>query len=302
MAYASGVPQAKTQAPGFYRTMLGDFEVTVLSDGTAPRAVDTIMSKPDEVRRILAKDHEPLLIELSINAFLINTGNKLILVDTGAGELLGPNSGGRLISNLRAAGYRPEQIDAVLLTHIHADHSGGLSIRGRRLFTNAVVYVDRRDPALWLDADQEKAAVENRKPIFRQAHATVDPYVKAGRLRTFNGATALFPGIRSLPAYGHTPGHTAYMVESQGQRLLLWGDIIHCAEVQFRDPTITIEYDMNPEAAIATRVRLLADAAEQGFLVGSAHISFPGVGHVRSEDKGYSWIPLPYSAALGEKP
>ena len=200
---------------------------------------------------MLAKDHETPLIELSINAFLINTGKNLILVDTGAGELFGPNAAGRLVSNLRAAGYRPEQIDTVLLTHLHADHSGGLSVGGQRQFTNAVVYVDKRDPAFWLDADQEKAAPENRRRFFRQAHATVDPYVRAGRLRTFEGATLLFPGIRSIPAYGHTPGHTAYMVDSRGQRLLLWGDVIHCAEVQFRDPTITIEYDIHPTAAVA---------------------------------------------------
>jgi glyoxylase-like metal-dependent hydrolase (beta-lactamase superfamily II) len=170
------------------------------------------------------------------------------------------------------------------------------------LFTNAVVFVDKRDPAYWLDADQEKAAPEKQKQTFRQSHATVDPYLKAGRLKTFDGATTLFPGIRSIPAYGHTPGHTAYLVESHGQQLLLWGDIIHCAEVQFRDPTITIEYDLNPDAAVATRMKLLADAAKQGYLVGGAHISFPGLGHVCADNKGYSWIPLPYSAISGEKP
>jgi glyoxylase-like metal-dependent hydrolase (beta-lactamase superfamily II) len=292
----AAVPQVKTLAPGFYRVMLGDFEVTVLSDGTAPRQVDEIMSKPDEIRQTLARAHEALPIELSINAFLINTGAQLILVDTGAGELFGPHSGGRLIANLRAAGYQPEQIDAVLLTHIHGDHSGGLSIGGQRVFPNALVYVDKRDAEFWLSAAEERAVPAERRKTFQQSHATVGPYVAAGKLRPFDGARELFPGIRAMPAYGHTPGHTAYMVESKGQRLLLWGDIIHVAEVQFPDPDITIDYDVNPDAAITSRKRLLADAAEQGFLVGGAHISFPGLGHVRADAQGYSWIALPYSA------
>jgi glyoxylase-like metal-dependent hydrolase (beta-lactamase superfamily II) len=292
---AQVAPQIKTQAPGFYRMMLGNTEITVLSDGTAPRDVDKIMSKPEEIRQTLARDHQVLPIEISINAFLINTGSKLILVDTGAGELFGPHSGGQLIANLRAAGYQPEQIDAVLLTHIHADHSGGLSMGGRRVFPNALVYVDKHDPDFWLSAAAEAKASAEKKTTFHQSHATIDPYVAAGKLHPFDAATELFPGIRAMPAYGHTPGHTSYMVESKGERLLLWGDIIHVAEVQFSDPEITIDYDVDRNAAITSRKRLMADAAGQGYLVGGAHISFPGLGHVRADTKGYTWIPLPYS-------
>lgn len=288
-------PQMRTQAPGFYRMMLGTFEITVLSDGTAARPVDKIMSKPDEIREILARNHQALPIELSINAFLINTGSMLLLVDTGAGELFGPQSGGRLVANLRAAGYSPEQVDAVLLTHIHADHSGGLSIGGKRVFPNAIICVDRRDPDFWLDPVAEQAVPPAKRTTFEQSHATIDPYVAAGKLRPFDGATMLFPGIRSVPAYGHTPGHTAYLVESEGRRLLLWGDTIHLAEVQFADPEVTIDYDVDCNAAVASRKALLAQAAEQGFLVGGAHLSFPGLGHVYSEGKAYAWVPEPYS-------
>jgi glyoxylase-like metal-dependent hydrolase (beta-lactamase superfamily II) len=120
--------------------------------------------------------------------------------------------------------------------------------------------------------------------------------VAAGKVHPFDGATDLVPGIRAMPAYGHTPGHTASMVESQGQRLLLWGDIVHVAEVQFADPDITIDYDVDRHAAMTSRKRWLSDAAQQGYLVGGAHLSFPGLGHVRADPKGYSWIPLPYSA------
>jgi glyoxylase-like metal-dependent hydrolase (beta-lactamase superfamily II) len=285
------------QAPGYYRFRLGDFRVTVLSDGTAPRDVPKIMSKPAEVRKAFDAAHQALPVELSINCFLIDTGAKKILVDTGAGELFGANSG-QLVANLRAAGYQPEDIDEILLTHIHGDHSGGLSIGGQRVFPNATVHVDQRDANYWLDAAVEAKAPANRKTTFKQSHQTVDPYVSAGKLKTFDGATELFSGVRSVAEHGHTPGLSGYMIESKGQRLLLWGDIVHAAEAQFRDPTIAVEYDVDPKGAVASRQRVLRDAAREGFMVGGAHLSFPGLGHVRAEKSGFSWVPLPYSVIL----
>jgi IS5 family transposase len=131
--------------------------------------------------------------------------------------------------------------------------------------------------------------------------ATIDPYIAVDKLRTFDGEVELFPGIRTIPIHGHTPGHTAYKVESGGQRLLLWGDVIHVAEAQFSAPDITIDYDVNRKEAIASRKKILADAAAQGYLIGSAHDSFLGLGHVRAEGRGYLWIPLPYSAGNWSK-
>lgn len=283
------------QAPGFYRLHLGDFRVTVLSDGTAPRDLPTIMSDPAAVRQAFASAHQELPVELSINCYLVDTGEKKILVDTGAGELFGAGAG-RLVANLRAAGYAPDDIDAVLLTHIHADHSGGLSIAGKRVFPKAVVYVDRRDPAYWLDQAKEAQAPAKRRTTFRQSHQTVDPYVTAGMLRTFDGPTQLFAGVQSVSEYGHTPGMSGYMVESRGQRLLLWGDIVHASEAQFATPAISIDYDVDAHDAIATRRRVLGEAATQGYLVGGAHLSFPGLGHVAAGPAGYRWVPLPYTA------
>jgi glyoxylase-like metal-dependent hydrolase (beta-lactamase superfamily II) len=284
------------QAPGFYRFRLGNFRITAVSDGIASRNLAEVMSKPDRVRAEFEASHETLPIDVSINCFLVDTGAHKILVDTGAGELFGPNSG-QLVANLRAAGYTPEDVDAVLLTHIHGDHSGGLSIGGQRTFPKAIVYVDQRDPAYWLSPGAEAGAPGERKPSFVQSHQTVDPYIRAGKLRTFDGATDLFPGVRSVPEYGHTPGHSGYMIESRGQRLLLWGDIIHAAEVQLRDPTITIEYDVDREQAIASRQRTLMSAAQEGYLVGGAHLSFPGIGHIRVDGDHYAWTPNPYTSS-----
>jgi glyoxylase-like metal-dependent hydrolase (beta-lactamase superfamily II) len=285
------------QAPGFYRFRLGDFRITVLSDGTTSRDLPEIMSNPGSVRAAFDASHETLPVPLSINAYLIDTGAKRILVDTGAGELLEPTAG-HLVTNLRAAGYRPEDVDTILLTHIHGDHSGGLSIGGQPVFPNALVYADQRDPAYWLSAAEEAKAPANRRLFFAQSHQTVGPYVRADKLKTFDGATELFPGIRSVSEYGHTPGQTGYMVESKGQRLLLWGDIIHAAEVQFRDPTVTIDYDVDPAQAVASRQRVFGDAANQGYLVGGAHLSFPGLGHVRLDAGRYEWVPAPYEVNL----
>ena len=287
---------ADKQAPGFYRLRLGDFKITVLSDGTASRDLSKIMSKPDAVHEDFKTSHEELPTEISINCFLVDTGTTRVLIDTGAGALFGETSG-HVVSNMRAAGYRPEDVDAILLTHIHGDHSGGLTVAGQRVFPNAHVYVDRRDVDYWLDDTQKANAAPDRKQTFEQSHQTVDPYVQAGKLRPFDGATELFPGVHSVPQYGHTPGHTAYMLKSGGKSLLLWGDIVHSAEVQFADPSITIDYDVDTRQAIASRRLALATAARAGHLVGGAHLSFPGVGHVRVQQGSYTWVPAPYSSS-----
>jgi glyoxylase-like metal-dependent hydrolase (beta-lactamase superfamily II) len=205
------VPQhtgwSNQQAPGFYRFRLGNFRITVLSDGTALRNLPRIMSKPDAVRDAFAASHEALPTEISINCFLVDTGTARILIDTGAGTLFGEMSG-HIVANMAAAGYEAKDIDAILLTHIHGDHSGGLTMANERVFPNALVYVDRRDLDYWLNnTEKTNVASKNRKQTFEQAQQTVGPYVQAGKLRPFDGATELFLGVQSVSRYGHTPGH-----------------------------------------------------------------------------------------------
>ncbi|QRN95556.1 MBL fold metallo-hydrolase [Archangium violaceum] len=296
-AAQAAAPQVRTQAPGFYRMMLGDFEVTALSDGTVALPVDKLLTntRPGQVEKLLAAAYVNQPVETSVNAYLINTGSRLVLVDTGAGNLFGPDVGNHLLENLRAAGYQPEQVDMVLITHIHIDHSGGLMAGDKRAFPNAVVRVDKHDADYWLSTANLEKAPADKKSHFQQAMASLNPYVEAGKLQTFDGDTELEPGIRAIASRGHTPGHSFYAVESKGQKLVLWGDMMHVAAVQFPEPSVTIQFDVDSKAAAAQRKKAYADAAKQGYWVGIAHVSFPGIGHVRAEGKGYEWVPANYS-------
>lgn len=293
----AAAPLARTQAPGFYRMMLGDFEVTALSDGTVPLPVDQLLigPTPTEIGSLLGRSYLTSPVETSVNVYLINTGKDLVLVDGGAGALYGPTLG-KLMTSLRAAGYQPEQIDHVLLTHLHADHVGGLMSGKERAFPNATVHVDGHDAKYWLSTEQMARATPNDKAFFQGAMASLNPYAAAGKLRTFDGPGQIVPGIAAVSAYGHTPGHSLFAVESKGEKLVLWGDLMHVAAVQFPKPSVTIRFDVDPSNAAAQRAKLYAEAAKGGYWVAGAHLSFPGIGHIRTNGGGYDWIPANYRA------
>jgi len=124
--------------------------------------------------------------------------------------------------------------------------------------------------------------------------ATVGPYISSGAVQTFEGEAQMFPGISSIPAYGHTPGHTFYILEDGGQKIVFMGDTIHVQDAQFEDPSITVAFDVDPKQAAETRVRAFADAAQDGYYVAFDHMSFPGIGRVMKENVGYRWLPVPY--------
>lgn len=288
-------PMVKTSAPGYYRVMLGDFEVTALSDGAIALPVDKLLTNttPEKVSKALARNYLTSPVDTSVNGFLINTGSKLVLIDTGAGSFFGPTLGG-LLANLKAAGYQPGQVDEIYLTHMHGDHIGGLLADGKAAFPNAVVRADKRDADFWLSQKIMDKAPAAAKDSFKAAMAALDPYIKAGRFKPFESDTELVPGIRSGASHGHTAGHNIYLIESRGQKLMLWGDLMHVAAVQFDDPSVTIQFDSDSKAAAVQRKKAFADAAKDGYMVGAAHLSFPGLGHVRAQGKGYAWVPVSY--------
>ncbi|HEX8478680.1 MAG TPA: MBL fold metallo-hydrolase [Telluria sp.] len=294
----AAAPQVRTQGPGFYRMMLGEFEITALLDGTHPFPVDTVMTgvRPKTALGDLARDDLALPVQGSINAFLVNTGAALILVDTGAGLLYG-DCCGKLLANLRAAGYRPEQVDQVLLTHLHKDHVGGVVLDGTMAFPNAVLRVNQAEAGYWLSAANKARAPAFLSSFFDSAVATTAPYIAAQRFQPFTGDEQLAPGIRASTARGHTEGHSTFTVTSQGRTLLLWGDIVHVASIQLRHPDATVKYDSDADAAAASRRALLDRAASGHLLVGAAHIAFPGLGHIRKHGTTYDWVPVNYEAA-----
>jgi glyoxylase-like metal-dependent hydrolase (beta-lactamase superfamily II) len=293
----AGAPQVKTQAPGYYRMMLGDFEVTAISDGTVGLHIAKLLTNttPKKIETALGRARLTDPVETSVNGYLINTGSKLVLIDAGAGNLFGPTLG-NLVANLKAAGYQPEQVDEIYVTHMHPDHVGGLSADGKTVFTNAVLRADQRDADFWLAQANLDAAPKEAKGFFQGAMASVNPYVAAGRFKPFDGNTELVPGVKAIASHGHTKGHTTYQVESKGQTLVLWGDLMHVAAVQFAAPAVTIQFDTDSKAAAAQRKKAYADAAKKGHWVAAAHLSFPGIGHLRTEGSGYGFVPANYSA------
>ena len=297
-AASAAAPLQRTQAPGFYRTMLGDFEITALSDGTVDLDVARLLAEPAaKTDAALAKAFVKGPLETSVNAYLVNTGTKLVLIDAGAGTLFGPTLG-KLLASLKAAGYQPEQIDDIFVTHMHPDHVGGLSANGVRVFPNATLHADKRDSDFWLSQANLDKAPADSKGFFQGAMASVDPYVAAGKYQPFEADGEPVPGIRTLASYGHTAGHTSYLVESRGQQLLVVGDLIHVAAVQFADPGVTIAFDSDAKAAALSRTAVFGLAAKDDALVGAAHLQFPGMGHLRAAGKSWQWVPVNYSTEL----
>lgn len=295
MHATASAPMVKTSAPGYYRFMLGKFEVTALSDGTVDLPVDELLKEPGQktvaaLRKVFLKT--PL--ETSVNAYLINTGERLLLVDTGAGGLFGPTLG-KLVNNLKASGYKPEDIDDIFLTHFHPDHAGGLAAGGVMQFPNAIVHAERHEGEFWLNQKNQDNAPKDAKAFFQGAMVSVNPYVEAKKFSPFDGSAELVPGIKSYASFGHTVGHTAYVVESEGQKLIVVGDLIHVAAVQLDHPEVTIVFDSDAKGAAASRMKVFNQAAKEHMLVGAAHIQFPGIGHLYSTGKAYQWIPANYT-------
>jgi glyoxylase-like metal-dependent hydrolase (beta-lactamase superfamily II) len=293
----AGAPLAKGQAPGWYRMPLGAFEVTALSDGTVDLPVDQLLTNttPAKVRAALSRAYLKPPVETSVNGYLINTGTKLVLIDAGAAGLFGPTLG-KLVANLKASGYTPEQVDEIYLTHMHADHVGGITAAdGKAVFPNAIVRADAAESGFWLDQAKMDKAADAMKDFFKGAMASMKPYVDAGRFKPFDSGTELVPGITAIATHGHTPGHAAYVVESNGAKLVVWGDLMHVAAVQFPDPSVTVQFDSDAKAAMPQRKKAYTDAAKNGYFVAIAHVSFPGIGQLRADGTGYRWLPANYT-------
>mgnify|MGYP003586039881 CR=1 FL=1 len=287
--------EAAMKAKGVHRMMVGDFEVIALSDGISKRPIEQqlqlLQGNPEKNRELLQRAYPDGQVESTVNAYLIDTGSKLVLIDTGNG-LMGSPAMGKVLEHLRIAGYQPEQIDEVYLTHMHGDHVGGLIAEGTRVFPRATVYANKREADYWLEISNLEAAPAEVKRTFQAVQTAVVPYIDASLFKTFAGNEILSAGIRAEELFGHTPGHTGYIVESKGKTMILWGDTVHVAAVQFADPAVTIAFDNDKTAAAQVRSRILKEATQNQWLIGGIHLAFPGIGHVRQTGGGYVFAPL----------
>ncbi|MBB3219431.1 MBL fold metallo-hydrolase [Pseudoduganella umbonata] len=295
----AGLPtQPVSQVPGYFRMQLGTFDVTALYDGHV--GIDAALlggaGRPTiDAALAAAFLARAAPVQTAVNAYLVRTGANLILVDTGTAKLFGDHLG-YLLANLRAAGYAPEQVDTILLTHLHPDHAGGLlTATGNMAFPNAQVFVPKADADYWLSPKQAAAAPKDKQALFGMSRDAIAPYRAAGKLTVFAPGQVLREGVSAVRAPGHTPGHTAYLFSSDKQNLLVWGDIVHNAAVQFPHPQVAIEFDWDQPRAVATRRALLSQAASRAWWIAGAHVPFPGVGRIQAgKDGAYRWVPTEY--------
>lgn len=268
-----------------FRYQLGDYKVTALLDGTIDLGIGAYKGLPQEAIKALAEKSGSLKgtdVETAVNAYLIDTGTHRILVDAGNASCYGWKLGG-LEQSLRNAGYAPDQIDTILITHFHGDHVCGLVKDGKPLFAKATLYAANEEAAYWLDPQREGGTAA-------QARQSLAVYGKA--FRTFHAGEQILPEVTIIPAHGHTPGHTAYLFQSKGHALLVFGDIVHCGPVQFAHPEVTVGSDINAAEALASRQALFAKYADSSVLIAGSHLAFPGLGHIRKDGAGYVWVPL----------
>jgi glyoxylase-like metal-dependent hydrolase (beta-lactamase superfamily II) len=304
-AALAAAPQHHDQQPGFYRLRVGDLEVTALYDGTGVFDQQWLNGTKATMDGAVKGLHEdPHMLDVVDMGFLVNTGKQLILVDAGAGTWWGGGALGRLAGSLRSAGYTSEEVDLVLVTHLHSDHVGGLTTQdGNRIFPNAEVYVAKAESDFWLSPEIAAKAPKDARPFFQSAQAIAAPYIKTGKWHTFNGSEPLVDGIQIVPLPGHTPGHTGYEFSSKGQKILFWGDIVHAQRVQLQNPEVTAIFDIDQTAAAATRNQLLARLARENVLIATPHTSlFPALGRLHKEGSGYSWVPVVFTDRWDEQP
>lgn len=288
--------------PGHYTVRTGNCEVTALVDGIYHAPAYALLKDGDSltIAGALKRSFLTDTVETSINCFLIKSGDRLILVDAGAGTLLGA-SAGLLLKNIRAAGYTAAEVTDVLITHIHIDHASGVSDGKNMLFPNARVHVNKKDLAFWKQHEQGAANEAAGITLNRPAYLMLKSYINSGKVVTFGDGDEIVPGIRAMEYAGHTSGHTVFLLESGGEKLAFWGDLIHIPAVQFEHPDMGMEFDFDKAAGKIQREKAYDDASSKGYLVAAAHISFPGIGHVRKEHHSYRWYPVNYSLTGNNK-
>jgi glyoxylase-like metal-dependent hydrolase (beta-lactamase superfamily II) len=288
-------------APAWYRFKLGDYEVTVISDGALPlgKAEDSFVgARPGEINAMMTANFlDPANALLEQNAVVVNTGRQLILFDTGMGDSMGAASQmfgpttGRLLRNMRAAGIEPSQIDMVVLSHAHCDHCWALvDAQGNRNFPNAQVAVTEADLKYWTD-DNNIRGPAFMEPFIRGAQKNLSAY--RDRMVMVQDGREVTPGVTAISAPGHTVGHAIYAIGSGANSMVYTGDLAHHHVLLLRRPLLEFSFDTDPKQSAQTRARALERFASERTTLLSYHFPWPGLGRVAKEGEGYAWMPTP---------
>lgn len=267
----AAVPEGESKR--MFSLLLGKIQIIPLLDGPLPYSLDKI---PDPSHRLEAEEiiakADLASLTMPVYAFLLKFDDRIVLIDTGSGRL-GYDTLGRLPECLKRLGIAAEDVTDILMTHLHRDHYGGLVRNGTAAFPRANLIIYKREADFWLNTDLKEMPERGRRTV-DEVRRVVALY--AGRVRTV-GNEDLFPGIRPLPSPGHTPGHICWEVTSEKQTLVAWGDVIHVSQIHLPAPYIAMEYDLNPEAALKTRLSMLDWVSENNVIVAGAHLPEPGV-------------------------
>jgi glyoxylase-like metal-dependent hydrolase (beta-lactamase superfamily II) len=297
----AAAPMRNDLPPAWHRFRWGDFEATVISDGSLPlgKPQDSFVGPgADRIAGMLTSEFlDPETATLEQNILVLNTGRQLLLFDTGMGDSMGADSKmfgpttGRMLANLRASGIEPGQIDIVVATHAHCDHVWGLvDASGQRVFPNAQVAINEADVRFWTD-DGNKRGPAFMNAFIEGAKKNLNAY--RDRFIMVRNEQEVAPGITALFAPGHTVGHTCYAITSQGRTMVNTGDLAHHQVLLLRQPLMEFSFDTDPKLSAQTRTRMLDRLASDRHAVLSYHFPWPGLGHVRKEGEGFGWIPAP---------
>jgi glyoxylase-like metal-dependent hydrolase (beta-lactamase superfamily II) len=296
-AHAQGAPV--TQAPGFYRYKIGDITVTAINDGFAMRPIEGFVRNADiaDVRKALEAAFLPATgFQNTYNSLVVETGGKLVLLDTGLGDN-GPPTTGNWMRNFRAAGFEPANVNQIVISHFHGDHIGGIRLKdGSTPFTKAEISVPVPEWEFWMSDERMNAAPEASRPGFTNARRVFSPIAR--EVKRFVPGTEVAPGITSVAAHGHSPGHTIFVIASGNARMMFVADITSHPALFVRNPDWSAVVDQDPDAARAMRRRVLDMAATEKLQVAFYHAPFPATGHIAKAGAGYELVPVQWSPSV----